>query len=142
MAEMMSSNITDDKGFTLIELMITVAIVAILAAVAYPAYTEQIRSSKRADAMGGLMEVAQFMERTFTENGTYQPTGFALPASISGDANYNFTLIAASTSATAYVAQAAPTGAQSGDRCGNLTISDTGVKGVGSGTVASCWKSP
>lgn len=130
------------KGFTLIELMITVAIVAILAAVAYPAYTEQVRSSKRADAMGGLMELAQFMERTFTENGTYKPGGSdpTLPASISGHANYAFT-ISAST-ATTYTVQAAPSGAQSGDRCGNLTLTSTGVKGVGSSTVASCWKSP
>lgn len=132
------------KGFTLIELMITVAIIALLAGIAYPSYRDQVSTSKRADAMGGMLELAQFMERTFTETGTYKPGGSnpALPAMISGDKDYNFALVNASTTATAYLLQATPTGGQSDDRCGNLTLSSTGVKGVSKGTVNSCWKSP
>ena len=133
-----------NKGFTLIELMIAVAIVAIIATVAYPSYREQVRSSKRADAMADLMELSQFMERIFTENGTYQPGGSnpTLPftqSPPSGGASYNLTISA--SSATTYTLRAAPTGSQSGDRCGNLTINHTGLKGVSASTVALCWKS-
>lgn len=59
------------KGFTLIELMVTVAIVAILAAIAYPSYRNQIRKSNRAVAKSTLMTYAQSLERCFTQNATY-----------------------------------------------------------------------
>ncbi|WP_305080550.1 type IV pilin protein [Microbulbifer guangxiensis] len=63
--------IKTQRGFTLIELMIVVAIVAILAAVAWPSYQNQVRSTNRADAQGALMGLAQAMERHFTQNGNY-----------------------------------------------------------------------
>jgi prepilin-type N-terminal cleavage/methylation domain-containing protein len=53
------------KGFTLIELMIAVVVIAILAAIAYPSYQDSVRKSRRADAKSALMEHAQFMERTY-----------------------------------------------------------------------------
>ena len=56
------------SGFTLIELMITVLIVAILAAVAYPAYTEQIRKAKRAEGKAALLRAAQLQERAYTSS--------------------------------------------------------------------------
>ena len=66
-------------GFTLIELMIVVAVVAILASIAVPAYQEQIRKSRRAQAKADMVEYAQMAERYFTVNNTY--VGFTLPTS-------------------------------------------------------------
>jgi type IV pilus assembly protein PilE len=59
------------RGFTLIEMMITVAIIGILASIAYPAYQDYVRRAARADAKAVLMETAQFMERHFTTNNAY-----------------------------------------------------------------------
>ena len=55
------------KGFTLIELMIAVAIVGILAGIAYPSYQDSVRKSRRADAQGALLGFANAMERYFTQ---------------------------------------------------------------------------
>ena len=60
-----------EMGFTLIELMITVAIVGILAAVAYPAYTDQIRKGRRAECRIGLLQSMQQQERYYSQFNTY-----------------------------------------------------------------------
>lgn len=62
---------TYNKGVTLMELMITVAVVAILASIAYPSYRNQIMRSNRAEAKVALMEAAQTLEKCFTQNSTY-----------------------------------------------------------------------
>ena len=69
------------RGFTIIELMIVVAIVAILAAVALPNYTQYVRRSNRADAQTTLLQAAQFLERRFTTSGSYVPTVSTDPVS-------------------------------------------------------------
>ncbi len=58
-------------GFTLIEVMIVVAIIGILAAIAYPSYQNQMQKTRRADAKASLMELAQFMERNYSTSGAY-----------------------------------------------------------------------
>jgi type IV pilus assembly protein PilE len=73
------------KGFTLIELMIALAIVAILATIAYPAYNDYVIRSRRAEAKSALVTASQFLERRFSTQNTYltsttNPTPFALPA--------------------------------------------------------------
>ncbi|QQZ30110.1 type IV pilin protein [Thiothrix subterranea] len=65
------TTIKHHQGFTLIELMITVAIVGILAAIAYPSYTAQVQKSRRADAQIALQEIAQRQEAYFLRNSSY-----------------------------------------------------------------------
>ena len=140
----MSVNRKQQLGFTLIELMIVVAIVAILAAIAYPSYQNQVQKTRRADAQAGLTELAQFMERYYTSNGRYVDGGGSGPAlpftetpKDPGTKFYDLSLSA--VSATGFTLQAAPKNGQSSDPCGTLTLTNTGQKGVSSGTVADCW---
>lgn len=132
-------------GFTLIELMIVVAIVGILAAIAYPSYTEQVRQSRRSDCEGALTGLASAMERYFTVNNTY--VGAAVGAGgifpnqcpIDGNTAY-YTLQIPSATATGFTLQAARTGPQSGDKCGTLTLTSTGQKGVTSAATGITWQ--
>ncbi len=153
----MSGN-TRQQGFTLIELMVTVAIVGLLAAIAYPSYVENIRKARRADAQGALIGMAAAMERFMVNsNGSYANaagSGATLPATATfypaqvpiegGVATYNLRITA--LTGNSYTLSAIPTGAQSGDRCGTLTLSVDGTQGIGidakSGVQASdCWRS-
>jgi len=139
------------KGFTLVELMITVAIVGILASVAYPTYLQSITKSRRADAQATLFGLAQAMERFYTNNGTYEgaadtdnsPTIFSATSPLdSADVYYNLTVESADVSS--YRLKADPVNAQEGD--GMLTLKSTGEKGWDindDGTVADtedCWQ--
>lgn len=125
-------------GFTLIELMIVVAVVAILAAIAYPNYQDQVRSARRGQAKADLVEYAQMAERFHTVNETY--VGFALPTAVSpregGTTRYALTL--PTQTATTFVIAAAAQGDQANDMCGNLSLSQAGVKTSG-GPLADCW---
>ncbi|MDT3718953.1 type IV pilin protein [Pseudomonas oryzihabitans] len=137
-------------GFTLIEIMVVVAIVGILAAIAYPSYSEYVRRGNRADAQASLMELAQFMERNYTRTGRYTQdaagnTAPVLPFLTSPkDGNraiYDLSLATVTT--TTYTLQATPRagGAMAGDRCGNLTINNTGLRGqTGTANNADCWR--
>ena len=129
------------KAFTLIEVMIVVAIIGILAAIAYPSYQQHIIKTRRASATACLVELAQFMERYYTTRMSY--TGATLPAtSCRTDLGsyYVFSFPAAIT-ATTFSIQAAPQGSQTGDtRCGNLGIDHVGNKTEsGTGSVSDCW---
>lgn len=133
------------RGFTLIELMIVVAVVGILSAVAYPSYAEYIRRGHRADARTGLLQAAQWMERAATATGVY-PT--ALPPALTWVADtqkrYTIGLAAGNTNAAfTLVATRRNPGAQATDRCGDFTLTNTGIRGannLGSGsTAAECW---
>ncbi|KUM40104.1 type IV pilin protein [Pseudomonas sp. EpS/L25] len=138
-------------GFTLIEVMIVVAIVGILAAIAYPSYMEHVRKGYRADAEASLTELSQFMERAFTGLGRYTsdaagstaPTlPFASSPKDSSRAVYDLSLSNVST--TGYTLQATPraNGPMAADRCGSLTLTNTGLKGqTGANvTTADCWR--
>jgi type IV pilus assembly protein PilE len=145
---------TKPKGFTLIELMIVVAIIGILAAIAYPSYQDSVRKSRRADAKAALLGFSNAMERRFTLMNTYRgaaaggaDTGAPAPAIYpaeapidSGTKYYDLTINAAN--ASSFTLWATPKGAQASDPCGTLTLAHTGVKGVTGATLSpgECWR--
>ncbi|MEI7465715.1 MAG: type IV pilin protein [Burkholderiales bacterium] len=137
-------------GFTLIELMVAVAIVGILGALAYPAYADQVVRTRRAAATGCLMELAQFMERSYANNLRYDQNagGVAttLPAvsclnDLSG--SYSFAFATSQPTARTFTIQATPAGTQAARdaKCGTLSINQANSKGrSGTAAVAECWR--
>ncbi len=121
------------NGFTLVELMITVVIISILAAIAYPSYQDSVRQTRRAIAQADLVELASHMERIYTSSNSYLSASGALPDM--GNDFYDFDFSAGPTQTT-YTLEADPTGAQATDSCGTLTISNTGAQGA---DTADCW---
>lgn len=133
---MNSSFNSQSKAFTLIEVMIVVAILGIVASIAYPAYTEHIAKAKRADAMAALVLAAEAYERYRTKPPYSYNVAidqiFAKQVPVDGGrAYYNLT---STQSATSYKITATPTGSMSGKK--TLTLSNTGARTWGS---QNCW---
>ena len=152
------------RGFTLIELMIAVAVVGILAAIAYPVYTEYVARGRRSQVSAELLAAQQWMERFYSENlrydqnaagtATTQSTQFPARFSTSprageGAAAYRIELAVARQS---YTITASRTGAMANDRCGNFTINHLGTRSLTAGSyspskfadlaaaVRACWR--
>ncbi|WP_456379500.1 type IV pilin protein [Thiolapillus sp.] len=122
------------NGFTLIELMIVVAVVGILAAIAYPSYTDSVRKAHRADGKGALMEAAQRMETIYARDASYANATLASPSSPEG----YFTIAITSQDASSYTLQATAVGSQTYDSIKAFQITETGEKTHLDGTV---WRS-
>ncbi|MCL1532320.1 prepilin-type N-terminal cleavage/methylation domain-containing protein [Xanthomonas nasturtii] len=126
------------KGFTLLELMIVVAIVAILAAIATAGYSPYVIKSRRAAAASCLLERAQLMERYYTTRLTY--AGAPAPAACDELTNFYGIQFFADPTARAYVIQAVPTARQSDAKCGTLSIDQKGARGAsGTDGPSKCW---
>lgn len=137
-----------DRGFTLIELMVVIAIVAILAAIAIPAYNDQIRKARRGQAQADLVEVAQLAERYHTINNTY--VGFELLTSTApllrsprtGVQHYAIEFQNMAQNSYNLLAVPVAGSSQTQDtRCYTLSLSSLGQKGIsGPGPLSDCWK--
>ncbi len=133
-------------GFTLIEVMIVVAIVGILAAIALPAYTDYIRRGRIPEATSALAAFQGRMEQWFQDAKSYNPTGTTSGCGVAGSTMKYFTVSCTSNNASTYTATAAGIngGPMSGfsytiDQDGNKTSTITGVSGWTAASPNNCW---
>jgi len=142
------------RGFTLVELMVTVAVLAILATIAATSYTSQIQKSRRTDARSAVMDLAGREEKLFSTTNAYTNTALALgyaaaatpwPITI-GSGYYNVSvtspdLTQPATTQPNYLITATAINAQVSDtQCTTLSVDQTGKQSsTGTAPVATCW---
>jgi len=127
------------QGFTLTEMVVAVAIAAILAFVAIPSYQETLRKSRRADAKVALEDLANRLERYYADKNTY--VGATLSSSTSPQGYYTLSLAVPDATHFTITATRVPTGPQASDaKCGDFTLDQNGNQGVTvTGAAAECW---
>ena len=130
------------RGFTLVELMIVVAILGIIVAIGYPSYQEQVRKSRRAEGMGELLEMADRMERRYSDLGTYAGiTADVIYGTDTADdkrptANGHYKLgIDAGADTIQFIVRAEPQGNQTKDKCHTFILNSNGQRSVTGGSL-------
>ena len=131
-----------NAGFTLLELMIVIAVIAILAAIVLPSYQNAVYKGRRADGTTALLDLANRMQRYYGDNNTFATATIANVGASTTSPQGHYTLSIAAQAVNTYTIQAAPVGAQAGDaKCGTLTLTSASIRGR-SGTepdVSQCW---
>ncbi|MCX8003464.1 MAG: prepilin-type N-terminal cleavage/methylation domain-containing protein [Burkholderiaceae bacterium] len=137
------------RGFSLMEVLVAMAIIAILAAIAIPSYTAYVQRANRSDAKTRLLEAAALLQRFFSQNNAYPDNawfqanaGSLTRSPASGAAKYNISLANPGGPAT-FTLTATRTGSMAGDECGDLTLTHTGVRGIANAAAGrspeDCW---
>ncbi len=142
-------NRRSSSGFTLIEVMIVVVIIAVLTSIAVPSYQQYVLRSRRADCQTVMLSYANALERRFTltssymQGGSMNIAGFGVCPSGANANSITYNIVAnpiVAGDGTAFIIMAAPNGQQAKDRCGSLTLTNAGVKDVtGTDPVSKCW---
>lgn len=133
------------SGITLVELMITVGIVGILAAIAYPSYRQQVLRGNRTEGKAELMEASQELEKCFTRYGAYNSANCTARGTLTGAGRpsegrrYQISLAATANPTTEFALQAVPQNGQEADSCGTLTLDQTGLRGSATPADTKCW---
>lgn len=131
------SLVSKSNGFTLIELMIVVAIIAILAAIALPSYSNYIIGSKRTEAQAEMMALAQYMERQYNASFSY-PNAENIPSSLKAPQTIaSHYILSVTGTSQEFSIQATPTSRQNDTKCGTLGLNSKGIK---TPSTNGCWK--
>jgi len=125
-----------NRGFTLIEIMIVIAIIGIVITIGYPSLTEYVKKGRRTEVAGLLSEQAQILERFYSQNNVYTGVAGLSPG------NDFYTITQTLTDQTFLLTAVRKAGkAMAADKCGDFTITNTGVRSVVNATAATkdCW---
>ncbi|WP_438971139.1 type IV pilin protein [Methylophaga sp.] len=123
-------------GFSLIELMITVVIIGVIAAIALPSYAQYVQKTRRTNAQSDLLELAAYMERLYGERFSYAGANLPFIQSPKDGGSKYYDLAIVASDSDSFTLSATPKNSQVGDRCGTMTINQTGSH---TAAKSDCW---
>lgn len=122
------------KGFSLIEMIVAVAIISILASLSIPAFNSKVRKSRRTEGITALLETSREFEEYRSQNGAYPPSNTNLPS------NSDFYRYNSTTTSNSYTINAVAQGGQASDVEGNYSCSTISITNTGYASPPECWR--